>query len=116
MPVRSIAVPIFLSFLFTAGTVFAATVHVPGDQPTIQAGIEAAGDGDVVLVAPGTYMEDINFLGKAITVMGDGGADGTVIDGGRSDWVVRFDSREHEDSVLEGFTIRNEGEWGRHLL
>ena len=33
----------------------AATIHVPADQPTIQAGIDAASAGDTVLLAPGTY-------------------------------------------------------------
>src|SRR5258708_28288076 len=46
----------------------ANTIHVPADQPTIQAGINVAKNGDTVLVSPGTYYENINFLGKRITV------------------------------------------------
>ncbi len=41
-------------------------INVPGDQPTIQAGIIAAMNGDEIVVAPGTYFETINFNGKAI--------------------------------------------------
>jgi polygalacturonase len=59
----------------------ATTIHVPADQPTIQSGINAASNGDTVLVAPGTYKENINFSGKAITLKSSGGARVTIIDG-----------------------------------
>ncbi len=90
----------------------AATIHVPGDQPTIQAGIDAALDGDTVLVAPGTYVENIDFLGKAITVVSEQGPDVTIIDGGSPPdpdvgSVVTFESGEGLDSILEGFTVTN---------
>jgi len=55
---------IFLIITFTNAQI----IHVPEDQPTIQSGIIAASDGDTVLVAQGTYIENINYYGKAITV------------------------------------------------
>jgi hypothetical protein len=87
----------------TAGSV----IHVPADQPTIQAAINAASNGDTVLVSPGTYTENISFLGKAITVKSSGGAKVTIIDGGRVAPVATFSSNEMLSSVLSGFTLQN---------
>ena len=47
---------------------FGAIINVPGDQPTIQEGIDASSDGDIVLIQPGIYLENINFHGKCITL------------------------------------------------
>ena len=86
---------------------WADTINVPADQPTIQVGITAANPGDTVLVAPGTYTENIDFFGKDITVTSSGGADVTVIDGGQAGSVATFASGETVAAVLEGFTLRN---------
>ena len=56
-----------ISLLITF-TSTAQIIYVPDDQPTIQAGINAASDGDIVGVADGIYYENIRFMGKAITV------------------------------------------------
>ncbi len=84
----------------------AGVIHVPADQPTIQAGIMAAQGGDHVLVAPGTYHEAISFLGKGIVVESIGGSALTIIDAtGLGTSVVSMVNGEPEATRLEGFTI-----------
>jgi hypothetical protein len=95
-----------LQFLFLVTAASAQnTIRVPADQPTIQQAIGIAQNGDTVLVAPGTYLENIDFLGKAITVASSGGASVTTIDGGNKASVVTFKTSEGNNSILQGFTI-----------
>ena len=47
------------------------TIHVPGDAPTIQAGIDEARAGDLVLVAPGVYHESVRILRRGVTLRGE---------------------------------------------
>jgi parallel beta-helix repeat protein len=82
-------------------------IRVPSEQPTIQSAIDVATDGDIVLVAPGTYFENIVFKGKAITVTSESGAEVTFIDGRNEGSVVSFISGEGGDSALNGFTVQN---------
>ena len=58
-----------------------------GDYPAIGEAVDAANTGDIVLVRPGVYTEEVDFLGKAITVQGTDGA--AVIDGD-GDFAVSF--------------------------
>jgi len=95
--------------LLTASVAHATTWYVPDDFSTIQAAISSSSvvEGDTVIVRPGTYVENIDFLGKAITLVSDQGADVTTIDGNQTGSVVTFVSGETETSVLKGFTITN---------
>jgi hypothetical protein len=78
--------------LASAKTEAQTTIRVPADQPTIQSAINGATNGDMVLVAPGTYFENINFGGKAINVTSESGPQATIIDGGNANPVVTFTS------------------------
>jgi len=100
---------VFTVLLILCGVVRgqAAVIRVPTDRPTIQAAISGAVNGDTIQVAPGTYIENINFLGKAISVVSDQGPQVTVIDGNQSAPVVTFNSGEGPQSLLNGFTLRN---------
>ena len=96
-----------LALIGSGGSLQAATIRVPADQPTIQAGIDAADNGGTVLVNSGTYWEKINFQGKLITVRSVNGADKTIIYGSGSGSIVTFNKLEGPNSVLDGFTIKN---------
>ena len=85
----------------------AAVLHVPAEYPTIQAALDAAANtGDEIIVAPGTYPEAINFVGKAVYLhSADGPAVTTINATGLNTSVVTCASREGAGTVLEGFTI-----------
>lgn len=80
--------------------------EVPGEYETIQGAIEVAWPGHQVSVGPGTYQEAIDFLGKAISVVGTGGQTVTTIDAtGLGTSAVTCANGEGANSLLQGFTV-----------
>jgi hypothetical protein len=97
--------PVIGLAVMICATAAADTIEVSAGE-SIQAAIAGAGDGDVVLVGPGTYHEKLDLLGKAITVRSTDGPAVTTIDAtGLGLSAVTCASGEWLDTVLEGFTV-----------
>jgi len=83
-------------------------LHVPSAEfATIQAAVDASGEKSLILVAPGTYRENIKINAKTITLKSACGPKATVLDGNRSGSVVAFNGRQGGHFVIEGFTVTN---------
>ncbi len=112
---RTMSIVVLLMSTLTASP--AHILRVPSEIATIQLGINAAVRGDTVVVYPGIYTENINFLGKSIVVtsryfeFNDSSLiASTVIDGSSpvhpdTGSVVLFINHEDSSAVLQGFTI-----------
>ncbi len=108
----AIALFCILSFV---GNLPADTVHVPFGYATIQSAIDGVSfEGDTIVVAPGSYVENIDYQGKNIFLTSwqyydgdDSYIEQTVLDGGQNGAVVVFDDGEDLTAVLNGFTVTN---------
>ncbi|HEY1937258.1 MAG TPA: choice-of-anchor D domain-containing protein [Candidatus Angelobacter sp.] len=90
--------------------------HVPSEVPSIFQAVQLAQDGDTILVAPGTYFEQIGFQGKAITIASTAGAAVTTLDGQGFLIPVMSFQNEGPASVLKGFTITHSSNSGIQLF
>lgn len=100
-----------------AGQSAAATIHVPREHKTIQAAIDAARPGDMVLVEPGTYRERIQLKEKVTLKSAGDDAKGRIGLKRAEDTVIEGEGRETkgpgvimaEGAVLDGFTVTKIG-------
>jgi len=98
--------------LLLTGLSHAITIRVPQDYAKIQVALQWATHGDVIVVSPGIYLENINFLGKNVVLRSTNPTSSaivatTIIDGNRQWSVVIFNGSETSSCTLSGFTIRN---------
>jgi len=89
----------------------ARTITVPRDYSSIQGAIDAAADGDEIVVLPWTYQENINFSGKNVVLRSTDPTSpsvvaGTIIEGfNYSGAIVTFSGTESSSCILSGFTV-----------
>jgi hypothetical protein len=90
----------------------AATIRVPQDHSTIQAAINAASNGDVILVSRGTWAGDLTIAGKTITLASNFHTTGdpldisqTIIDGGAP--ILTIEAGVGAATTIKGLTFRN---------
>ena len=104
---------LFFTCLILNPLIYAATINIPAEQHTIQAGIDIAKNGDTILVDDGIYKGDgnvnLSFNGKEIIVKSQNGAEKTIIDCEEKQDTrgFIFSNAETHNAILDGFTIKN---------
>ncbi|NQU06491.1 MAG: right-handed parallel beta-helix repeat-containing protein [Calditrichaeota bacterium] len=101
-------ITIICTTLITCSNLSAEIINVPDDFETIQGAINESEDGDSILVSSGEYVENIDFDGKDIVVIGDPDDPySAVIDGDQNGSVALFTNGESRDAILNGFLLLN---------
>lgn len=93
-----------------AGDIIYVDANGSADFETIQEAIDNSNNGDEIVVAEATYVENINFVGKNIILRSTDPNNSavvaaTIIDGNDANSVVTFSGTEDSNCVLTGFTI-----------
>ncbi|MBS3742636.1 MAG: T9SS type A sorting domain-containing protein, partial [Candidatus Cloacimonetes bacterium] len=90
-----------------------STINVPARFTTIQTAIDYALENDTVLVDTGTYTENLDYLGRNITIASKFLTTNdtsyiyqTILDGEQNGRIVKI-SNGSNNAVLNGFTMQN---------
>ncbi len=106
-----------LLFCLALSTVWTWAIHaevrlVPAQYSTVQAAIDAATDGDEIVISPGLYLENLQMGGRNVVLRSTDPADPyvvsqTIVDGSQAGPVVIFGGTETQSCMVAGLTIRN---------
>ena len=106
--ITTVVAGLSLAFVGTS-TIIAATINVPSDYATIQDAINASSNGDVILIATGTYNEhSLNTGGKAITIRGalnSAGHPMSIVDANGAGRVFTINSGEGSETVIADLAV-----------
>ena len=81
------------------------SVWVPADAASVSDALAVTGDGGVVCVSPGTYVENIDLPCGGVSLVGVAGAALTIFDGNGADSVIRLAACPGQTTRIEGFTV-----------
>ncbi|MBA7640557.1 hypothetical protein ES703_48227 [subsurface metagenome] len=108
MLIISVVVAVLLVFSIVNAERTVWYVHPDSSLNSIQAGLDSCADNDIVLVAPGTYIENISWPDRqSIQLISTLGPDTTIIDGDSAGSVIGIYNKIDSTTIISGFTIRN---------
>jgi len=103
-----LATTVALLSLFSGAHTTVWYVHPDSALSSIQAGLDSCSTDDTVLVAAGTYYENLTWPStQGIDLVSEFGADTTVIDGSGATYVIGIGTGVHSTTTVSGFTIMN---------
>ena len=104
---------VILILMLIICTASAKTIYVPDDYSTIQQAVNAAKDGDTIIVRDGVYVENV-VVGKQLTIKSENGFDNCVVKAKNPDKDVF--NVEADYVTIEGFTVMGANNFsGIHL-
>ena len=79
-----IVISLFISVVSSQASILTVDNDGSANYNNIQSALNAAVDGDTIIVADGTYTgysnRELNFYGKAVTLQSENGAENCIID------------------------------------